>query len=327
MMQRTDRHFRWLARRLTRRALLYTEMVSARAIVDGAAERDLEFDPVELPLVLQIGGSEPEVLARCAKRAESAGFTEIDLNCGCPSPDVKCGGFGAVLMKDPGLVARCVEAMRSACALPVTVKHRLGVDDVDGFEALTEFVGRVREAGAVRCIVHARKAWLKGLSPKENRTVPPLRYDWVHRLAEDHAGFPIEINGGIVSVDEARAQLETGRIAGVMIGRAAYDDPWMLRRVDSEIFGERPVPVEVVDVIEAMAQYVDRWVARGGRATAVTRHLAGLLKGMAGAKVFRRHLSEHAHRPGADGDVIRRALERAGGRWNVAPSPSTSLQT
>jgi tRNA-dihydrouridine synthase A len=289
MLDWTDRHFRWLIRRITRHTLLYTEMVTTGALLHGDPERFLAFDAEEHPVALQLGGSDPGELAACARLGEARGYDEINLNVGCPSDRVRHGRFGACLMAEPRLVADCVRAMREAVAVPVTVKHRIGIDDLDSYGALCAFVGTVAEAGADAFVVHARKAWLRGLSPKENRTVPPLRHDVVHRLKRDFPAQPIVINGGIASLDDALGQL--AHVDGAMIGRAAYHDPWLLAAADERVYGDVPQALTRGDVAEAMREYVSRQVACGVPALRVTRHILGLYHGVPGARAWRRAIS------------------------------------
>ena len=309
MMDCTDRHCRYFLRLLSRRALLYTEMIPTGAIVHGDRERFLGFDPREQPVALQVGGADPVALALCAREAAARGFGEINLNVGCPSDRVQAGRFGACLMAEPALVADCVAAMRAAARIEVTVKSRIGVDDRDGYDDLADFVARVAAAGCRTFVVHARKAWLKGLSPKQNREIPPLRYDVVHRLKRDFPALEIVINGGIATLDAAAAQL--GSVDGVMIGRAAYHDPYMLAEADRVLFGDaHPVPTRE-SVVEAMLPYAAEQQARGVPLSAVTRHMLGLYNGVPGARAWRRTLSEGAHRTGAGAEVIERALAAA----------------
>ena len=309
MMDVTDRHFRWLLRQLTRRTLLYTEMIVARAVHHGDAARLLAFDPAERPLALQLGGDDPTLLAEAARIAEDLGYDEVNLNVGCPSERVRDGCFGAVLMKEPARVAACVAAMRAVVAIPVTVKHRLGVDDVDRFENLVAFVRTVADAGCDRFAVHARKAWLDGLSPRENREIPPLRHDVVFELKQTFPTLRVELNGGIRSLDEAEAVL--GRVDGVMLGRAVQDDPLVLAGADERIFGVPGPSPSRADVARAMAEYLERQAARDPRLRPhhVLRHVAALFTGVPGARRFRRVLAEEMHRGPA---AVDRALEAAG---------------
>jgi tRNA-dihydrouridine synthase A len=310
MMDVTDRHFRWLLRRLTRRTLLYTEMVVARAVHHGDAARLLAFDPEERPLALQLGGDDPGLLSEAARIAEDLGYDEVNLNVGCPSERVRDGCFGAVLMKDPGRVAACVAAMRAAVAVPVTVKHRLGVDDLDHVDDLCRFVATVSEAGCDRFAVHARKAWLDGLSPKENREIPPLRHEVVFELKARFPDLWIEINGGIRTLDEVQGLLARG-VDGVMLGRAVQDDPLVLAGADERIFGVPGPSPSRAEVARAMAAYLEVEAARDPRLRPhhVLRHVAALFTGVPGARRFRRVLAEQMHQGPA---AVDRALAAAG---------------
>jgi tRNA-dihydrouridine synthase A len=306
MMDWTDRHDRYFLRLISKRTQLYTEMVTIGAILYGDRPRHLDFSKEEHPVVLQLGGSEPEKLAECARIAEQWGYDEVNLNVGCPSDRVQNGMFGACLMAKPDLVARCVEAMRGATRLPVTVKHRLGIDDLDSYELLTQFVRTVHGGGCDTFIVHARKAFLQGLSPKENRDVPPLRYELVRQLKTDFPHLTIVLNGGVKSLEDARAHLEWAD--GVMIGREAYQNPYMLAQADALIFGEQhPAPTRR-QVVEALMPYVEELLSRGGHLSWVTRHILGLFAGLPGARGWRRVLSERACKPGAGMEVLRDAL-------------------
>ena len=311
MMDCTDRHFRYLIRLVTRRTLLYTEMVTSAALVHGRWGRLLDFSEEEHPIALQLGGSDPGELARCARLAVDRGFDEINLNVGCPSDRVRRGRFGACLMAEPDVVARCVEAMIAAGGLPVTVKTRIGIDDRDRYEDLVEFVESIAAAGCRTVIVHARKAWLSGLSPKENREVPPLRYDVVYRLKSDFPALEIVVNGGITSLDEAIAHNE--RVDGSMMGREAYRNPFVLAVADRRVFGagETTTPGRR-EVAERMGAYARREIEHGTRLHHVTRHMLGLFHATSGARRWRRHLSTEAtHRD--DASVIDEALRRVGG--------------
>jgi tRNA-dihydrouridine synthase A len=307
MMEWTDRHCRMFHRRLSRRAMLYTEMVTAAAVLHGDRERLIGFDPAEGPLGLQLGGSDPDALACAAACAQGFGYDEINLNCGCPSDRVQAGRFGACLMAEPDLVARCFAAMQDAVSIPVTVKCRIGIDDQDEHHALDRFVGEVARAGCRTFVVHARKAWLQGLSPKENRDVPPLNHARVHRLKADRPDLEIVINGGIASLDEAELHLQ--RVDGVMLGRTAYHDPWVLADVDRRLFGAANPVASRKQALVAWLPYVESELARGVPLNAMTRHVLGLFNGIPGARAFRRHLSENAHRPGAGVEVLARAIE------------------
>jgi tRNA-dihydrouridine synthase A len=308
MMDWTDRHCRVFHRHLSRRALLYTEMLTTGAIIHGDRERLLGFDAIEHPVALQLGGSDPGELARAARIGAEFGYDEINLNVGCPSDRVKDGRFGACLMAEPELVARCVEAMKDAVAVPVTVKCRIGIDDQDPEVALDTLAHAVVAAGCDALIVHARKAWLNGLSPKENRDIPPLDYDRVYRLKRAMPDVPIIINGGVLTLDEAKAHL--AHVDGVMLGRAAYQEPWRLLSVDSDIFGEATPQATMQDAFEAMMPYIEAQLAGGTRLHAMTRHFVGAFHAVPGARAFRRHLAEHGTRPGANLTVLRDAIAK-----------------
>jgi len=306
MMEWTDRHCRMLHRALTRRTLLYTEMVTAEAVIRGDRARLLGFDTREHPVALQLGGAEPARLAEAAKIGADFGYDEINLNVGCPSDRVQSGRFGACLMLEPELVAECAAAMNRAVDVPVTVKCRIGVDEQEPEIALRELIARCKNAGIATFIVHARKAWLQGLSPKENRDVPPLDYDLVARVKTENPDLTIVMNGGIATLDEAATHLR--HVDGVMLGRAAYHNPGMLAEVDARFFGGAPVRIE-----DAVAQYVDyvaHQLEHGVPLNAMTRHMLGLFHGQPGARAFRRHLSENATRPGANIETLRDALSQ-----------------
>lgn len=329
MMDRTDRHYRYLVRRITRQTLLYTEMVTTQAILRRADPRLLAYHADEHPISLQLGGDDPRALAACARIAEDLGYDEVNLNCGCPSDRVQSGAFGAVLMKTPERVADAVAAMKAAVSIPVTVKHRIGVDELDRYEDMVSFVDRVVPSGADRFSVHARKAWLKGLSPKENRTVPPLRYEEVHRLKAERPSLQVEINGGIQTLGQALEHLERG-LDGVMIGRAAYDDPFLFLDADRRAFGapSRPTPTRF-EVVEAMIPYLERVVAEeGGRPYAVVRHMLGLFSGQRGGRAYRRVLSTEGPRADSGAEVLIRALsavrEAQGGDSTTSPASTSS---
>jgi tRNA-dihydrouridine synthase A len=318
MMEWTDRHCRFFHRLLTRRALLYTEMLTTGAVIRGDRARLLAFDPAEHPAALQLGGCDPGLLAQCARIAEDFGYDEINLNAGCPSDRVQEGRFGACLMSEPRLIGDCVAAMKAAVRLPVTLKCRIGIDGQDPEEALEAVAAAVEAAGVDALVVHARKAWLKGLSPRENREIPPLDYERVYRLKTAHPSLPIILNGGVASLEQAAAHLT--RVDGVMIGRAAYQEPWRLLAVDPELFGA-PAPFATVKAAaEAFVPYVVHELERGTRLTAMTRHLLGLFHGVPGARAFRRHLATEAIKPGAGADVLIRALAlvRTGGELTQA---------
>jgi len=307
MMDWTDRHCRYLHRLLSREALLYTEMVTAPALVRGGALHLLEFSPAEHPVALQLGGSDPRELARAARLGAEAGYDEINLNCGCPSDRVQSGTFGAVLMKQPDLVADCVAAMCAEVAVDVTVKCRIGVDDQDPETVLPEFLSRIRAAGCNRVTIHARKAWLKGLSPKENRDIPPLDHELVVRMKAAFPDLHISINGGITSLDQAREFLDAG-LDGVMIGRTAYHAPAdILCHADPVIWGKGPRR-DPIQAARQMLPYIEAHLISGGRVHQVTRHMLGLFAGRPGARAWRRMLSEGAHRGGAGPELVEQAL-------------------
>ena len=306
MMDWTDRHCRYLHRLLSKRALLFTEMVTSAAIVHGPRERLLGFNPVEQPVAVQLGGSDPKELAEATRIASEFGYAEVNLNVGCPSDRVQSGRFGACLMAEPTLVAECVRAMRDATDVPVTVKCRIGIDDQDTEGTLDRFIDTVVAAGTDALYVHARKAWLKGLSPKENREVPPLDYDRVHRLAQ-RLDLPVLINGGIKTLKDAEAHLAA--VDGVMLGRAAYHEPMLLTMVDSRFFGDTAKPMELREIMVAMADYAERELGKGARLNNITRHMLGLANARAGARTFRQILSVDAAKRGAGPDVIMRAFE------------------
>jgi tRNA-dihydrouridine synthase A len=306
MMDWTDRHCRVFHRLMTRRGRLYTEMLTTGAILHGDRTRLLGFDQSEHPVALQLGGSDPDHLAMAAKIGEEFGYDEINLNVGCPSDRVKDGRFGACLMAEPALVAAGVHAMKRAVKIPVTVKCRIGIDDQDPEIALDELARSVVAAGADALIVHARKAWLNGLSPKENRDIPPLDYDRVYRLKAAMPDVPIIINGGITGLAEARKHLRF--VDGVMLGRAAYQEPWRLLSADPELFGEPAPHATMKDVFAAMTPYIERELARGTRLHSITRHFVGAFHAVPGARAFRRHLAENGVKPGAGINVLRDAV-------------------
>jgi tRNA-dihydrouridine synthase A len=307
MMDWTDRHCRYLHRLMTRHALLFTEMVTSAAIVHGDRERLLGFDAFEQPVALQLGGSDPAELAEATRIGAAFGYAEINLNVGCPSDRVQSGRFGACLMAEPALVAECVRAMRDATDLPVTVKCRLGIDDQDIEESLDRFADAMVGAGVDALYVHARKAWLQGLSPKENRTIPPLDYPRVYRLAQRLAPLPVLINGGIETLEAAIDHL--AHVSGVMLGRAAYHEPMLLLGVDAQIFGDHhPVP-DFRELMAAMADYAEAEIGKGGRLNQITRHMLGLANGRPGARTFRQILSVEAAKRGAGPETLWRAYE------------------
>ncbi len=313
MMGWTDRHARFFLRLISGHTLLYTEMVNTGAMLHnrqmvGDQKRHLAHHVSEHPLALQLGGSDPVALAQCAVMAEDAGFDEVNLNVGCPSDRVKSGHFGACLMADPSLVADCVSAMKAKVDIPVTVKCRIGIDEMEGYQPLEHFVEIVSAGGCDSFIVHARKAWLQGLSPKQNREIPPLQYDFVHRLKRERPGLTVAINGGIKTLETVAEQLEF--VDGVMIGREAYNNPYMLARTDRDIYKDSGARIKSrEEIIDELCGYIDSEVANGVILHSITRHILGLYQGCRGARAWRRHLSEHAHGADADSSVVREALK------------------
>ena len=307
MLDWTDPHCRYFHRLMSRHALLYTEMVTTGAILRGDRQRHLEFNAEEHPVALQLGGSNPRDLASCARIAEEYGYDEVNLNVGCPSDRVQNGSFGACLMAEPELVAECVSAMKQAVAIPVTVKSRIGIDERDSYEELTRFIATVAAGGCDTFIVHARKAWLSGLSPKENRDIPPLRYDVVFQLKQDYPQLNIVINGGITTLETSQELLQ--RVDGVMLGREIYHNPYLLSEVDSRLFDDHYPVKSRQEVVLALIPYVQSQLRQGVRLNSIARHVLGLFHGVNGARAWRRHISENATRPGADEGVLLRALE------------------
>ena len=312
MMGWTDRHARYFLRLITKHSLLYTEMVNTGAMLNniqkvGEQKRFLAHHAAEHPLALQLGGNDPQALAQCAAMAEDAGFDEVNLNVGCPSDRVKSGHFGACLMASPELVADCVTAMKNKVSIPITVKCRVGIDDMEGYQPLAEFVGVVAEGGCDTFIVHARKAWLQGLNPKQNREIPPLQYEHVHHLKSEKPDLTIVINGGIKSIDDSRQQL--AHVDGVMIGREAYYNPYILAEVDQKVYNDSNAEQKSrQQIVYQMCEYIDREITQGADLHSITRHILGLYHGCPGAKAWRRHLSEQAHAHGADSAVLKAAL-------------------
>ena len=304
MMDWTDSHCRVFHRLLAPHARLYTEMVHANAVLLGDRAKLLALDPVEHPVALQLGGSEPAALAQAARIGAAHGFDEINLNVGCPSDRVQAGRFGACLMREPQLVADSVAAMIAATQVPVTVKCRLGVDEDEHYDAFRGFIDAVAAAGCRMFVVHARNAWLKGLSPKQNREIPPLRYDWAYRLKRERPGLCVVVNGGLIGVDDATAHL--AHVDGAMLGRAAYHDPYVLHRLDTAWFGGALRSRS--ELLRTLRPYVEAQLARGAALKHITRHLLGLFHGERGGRVFRQVLSEGAHRPGADWALVEAAL-------------------
>jgi tRNA-dihydrouridine synthase A len=306
MIDWTDRHERYFLRLISRHALLYTEMLTTGALLHGQADRFLKFHSAEHPLALQLGGSDPGELARCARIGAEHGYDEINLNVGCPSDRVQSGRFGACLMAVPKVVADCVSAMRDAVDIPVTVKHRIGIDNRDSWDELCEFIETVAQGGCEIFIVHARKAWLSGLSPKENREIPPLQYDVVYRLKKTYPQWQFIINGGITDLPTAQAQLQY--VDGVMLGRAAYHDPYLLSQVDADFFNDTHAVPGRCEIVEQLLPYIETEIAAGTRLHAITRHITGLFNGLPGARSWRRTLSEQAVKYPGDVGVVRRAL-------------------
>ena len=307
MMDYTDRHFRVLMRQITRRSLLYTEMVVAQALhYSERRERLIDFDPIEHPIALQVGGDDPQLLAEAARIAADRGYDEINLNVGCPSEKVQKGRFGACLMAEPDHVARCISAMAAASPLPVTVKHRIGIDERDSYAELLAFVDAVAAAGAQRFSVHARKAWLEGLDPKQNRTIPPLRYELVHQLKQDRPELTIELNGGLLDLASCSEQLQ--QVDGVMVGRAAYDHPLRWATVDRDLFNDSSQPMASAStVVRGLIPYAERWCNGGGRLWAIARHLVQVVEGVSGARHWRRDLGQAAGARDAGPEVLERA--------------------
>jgi tRNA-dihydrouridine synthase A len=307
MMDHTDRHFRYFLRLLTRHTLLYTEMITAQAILHGDRQRLLDFSPEEHPVALQLGGDNPTLLAECARIGQDWGYDEINLNVGCPSDRVQSGNFGACLMAQPDLVAQCVEAMQKAVKIPVTVKHRIGIDNQDSYGDLTNFVGIVAQAGGQRFTVHARKAWLQGLSPKENRTIPPLRYEDVYQLKQDFPQLFIEINGGITHIEEIQQHLN--HVDAVMIGRAAYENPYLFATVDRDIYQKTTFVPSREEIVQRILPYVEQRLASGDRLNQITRHLLSLFNGQPRAKFWRRTLSDCRLLASSGPELLEKALQ------------------
>lgn len=306
MLDWTDRHCRFFLRLLSQHTLLYSEMVTTGAMLHGDRERLLAYAPAEHPVALQVGGSEPEQLAQCARIAAEWGYDEINLNVGCPSDRVQSGRFGACLMAEPRLVAACIAAMRAAVTLPVTVKTRIGIDQRDSYAELVEFIGRVAEGGCQIFIIHARKAWLQGLSPKQNREIPPLRHDIVYQLKQDFPHLTMILNGGLRTLEQIDQQRR--KVDGVMVGRAAYENPYLLAEVEQHFWpAERAIPTRH-QIIRALLPYIEQQLQHGTPLHCMTRHLLGLFQGVPGARAWRRYLSEHVHRPGAEITVLEAAL-------------------
>jgi tRNA-dihydrouridine synthase A len=307
MMDWSDSHCRSFWRLLTKKTLFYSEMITTGAILHGDRKRFLDFNAGEHPLALQLGGSDPKALAECARIAEAWGYDEINLNCGCPSDRVQNNMIGACLMAEPRLVAECIAAMQHAVTIPVTIKHRIGIDDMEDYAGLTNFVSTVAETGCKTFIVHARKAWLKGLSPKENREIPPLDYAKVVQLKKDYPRLEIIINGGITTLAQSLSLLE--QVDGVMLGREIYSNPYLLAEVDQQIYGSTEPVVSREEVLDGFITYAETQLSQGIRLNYMTRHILGLYQGLPGARRFRRIISEQAHKPGAGIAVITQALQ------------------
>lgn len=312
MMDWSDRHCRMFWRQLTQNAVLYTEMVTTGAILHAGPERFLTFHDEEHPIALQLGGSNANDLAKCTKIAEQWGYDEVNLNCGCPSDRVQNGMFGACLMAQPQLVADCIKAMQDACSLPVTVKHRIGIDDMESYAEMVDFIRPIIDTGCNTFIVHARKAWLKGLSPKQNREIPPLDYEMVYQLKHDFPELEIIINGGITNIQQSLSHLE--QLDGVMLGRAAYHDPYLLAEVDQRIYQAKATSTETIiktrdQVLADFLPYIEEQLSKGVLLNHISRHILGLFQRVPGAKLFRRHISEQAHKKGAGIEVILQARE------------------
>lgn len=309
MMDRTDRHFRYFMRQITKQTLLYTEMVTSAAILNGDRHRLLDFSPLEKPLVLQVGGDNPQDLAECVRIAQDWNYDEVNLNVGCPSSRVQEGHFGACLMAQPDRVAACVEAMIQATDLPISVKHRIGIDECDRYEDMAHFVQVIANAGCQIFNIHARKAWLQGLSPKENRNIPPLRYDDVHRLKQEFPHLWIEINGGFRQPAQVREQLQ--KVDAVMIGRAAYDNPYLFSTVDQNFYGEDLPPQHRTEIAQAMTTYIEQWKTKGlQKPHAITRHMLQLFAGQPGSRAWKRYLTEQACHANAGPEIIEHALDK-----------------
>lgn len=311
MMGWTDRHDRYFLRLISPHALLYTVMITTGALVHGKKYEVLEYNDEEHPVALQLGGSDPKDLAFCAKLAQEYKYDEVNLNCGCPSDRVQKGQFGACLMASPALVAECVDAMKQIVDIPVTVKTRIGIDDQDSYEFLTDFIGKIADKGCDTFIIHARKAWLNGLSPAENRTIPPLKWDTVARLKKDFPQLTIILNGGIQTLEHVEEALRISD--GAMIGREAYSNPYFLAAIEEKVFGHKPI-LSRDAVVERMIPYIEKMMADGGALKDVTRHILGLYQGLRGARRWRQILSQDAYRPAANSDVVRLALKAVAGQ-------------
>lgn len=308
MLDWTDRHCRYFHRLLTKQALLYTEMVTTGALLNGDVERHLRFNAFEQPVALQLGGSEPKEMAACARLAEDYGYAEVNINVGCPSERVQKGAFGACLMAEPHLIADCVAAMQAAVNMPVTVKNRIGIDDQQERDSLFNFVETVAQAGCQTFIVHARKAWLKGLSPKENREIPPLNYALVYELKQVFPQLEIIINGGITTLEQCQHHLQW--VDGVMVGREAYHNPWLLAQVDSQLYATPDSFNQRKAVIDAFIPYVEQQLSQGVTLAPMSKPILGLFQGIAGARYWRRYISENAFKPNADSKILLQAMQK-----------------
>jgi tRNA-dihydrouridine synthase A len=308
MMDYTDRHFRYVIRQMTKKTLLYTEMITTQAIIHGDRHKLLDFSEVEKPVSLQLGGDNPQQLAECTRIGEDWGYDEINLNVGCPSSRVQNGNFGACLMAKPEIVAECIEEMQKTVKIPVTVKHRIGIDNQDSYEDMKKFVKIVANSGCQRFIVHARKAWLQGLSPKENRDIPPLRYQDVYQLKQDFSHLAIEINGGITTTEETKYHLNF--VDGVMIGRAAYDNPYLFASIDQEIYGENYPVLTRKEIIESLYPYIDFWTTKKLKLNTIMRHLLQIFAKQPGTKQWKRYLSENGNTFHGGSDIVRQALKQ-----------------
>ena len=317
MLDWTNRDFRYFLRLISKHCVLYTEMITTGALIHGQRERFLGHDVSEQPLALQLGGSNPDDLAKCALLGEQAGYNEINLNVGCPSDRVQNGRFGACLMAEPKLVAECVAAMSAEVSIPVTVKTRLGIDKLDSYDFLADFIAQVAHAGCDIFILHARKAWLQGLSPKENRDVPPLDYGRVYQIKQDFPQLHIDINGGIQSLEQVQQHLKN--VDGVMMGRSIYHDPYLLAQADAQLYGNQHVVLSRHDVIREMLPYIEQRMSQGCPIKSITRHLLGIFQGQPGARAWRRYLSENAHKENADLAVLEQALK-------LVPEPRTLVE-
>jgi tRNA-dihydrouridine synthase A len=310
MMDYTDRHFRYVMRKITKKTLLYTEMITTQAIIHGDRHKLLDFSEEEKPVSLQLGGDNPQELGECAKIGEDWGYDEINLNVGCPSSRVQNGNFGACLMAKPEIVAECIEEMQKTVKIPVTVKHRIGIDNQDSYEDMKHFVKTVADTGCKRFIIHARKAWLQGLSPKENRDIPPLRYEDVYQLKQDFPSLIIEINGGITTIEQTKQHLNL--VDGVMIGRTAYDNPYFFAFVDQEIYKEDYPVLTRQEIIESLYPYIDFWTAKKLKLNTIMRHLLQIFAKQPGTKQWKRYLSENGNTFHGGSDVVRQALKQLG---------------